>query len=43
MKNVIAHWWAAELDRTRVLGPILLVAGALILAACNNGNGGSGY
>jgi hypothetical protein len=43
MKNVIAHWWAAELDRLRVLRPILLVAAALIVAACNNGNGGSGY
>jgi hypothetical protein len=43
MKNVIAHWSATELDRFRVLRPVLLVAAALIVAACNNGNGGSGY
>jgi hypothetical protein len=43
MKYLIAHWWAAELGRFRVLRPILLIAATLILAACNNGNGGTGY
>jgi hypothetical protein len=43
MRNVIARWPAAALDRLRVLYPILLVAVALIVAACNNGSGGSGY
>jgi hypothetical protein len=43
MKNVITRWSAAPLDRLRFLGPVLLVVAALIVAACNNGNGGTGY
>lgn len=43
MKNVITRWSAAGLDRLRFPGPVLLVLAALIVAACNNGNGGTGY
>jgi predicted small secreted protein len=35
-------WSGARLDRLRLLGPALLAV-ALVLAACNNGSGGSGY
>jgi hypothetical protein len=31
------------LDRLPSLGPLLLTAVALIVAACNNGSGGTGY
>jgi hypothetical protein len=31
------------LDRLPVLGPLLLTAVALLVAACNNGSGGTGY
>jgi hypothetical protein len=43
MKNVIARRSAGALARLRLLGPILLVAASLIVAACNNGSGGSSY
>jgi predicted small secreted protein len=43
MKNVIARRSAAGLGRLRLLGPVLVAAAALIVAACNNGSGGSGY
>ena len=43
MKNLITRWSAVELDRLAALRPILLIAVALIVAACNNGSGGSGY
>jgi hypothetical protein len=43
MKNVIARWQSAGLDRLRFVGPVLLVVATLIVAACNNGNGGTGY
>jgi hypothetical protein len=43
MKNVIVGRMRAELDRLHPLRPILAVAVALIVAACNNGSGGSGY
>jgi hypothetical protein len=43
MKNVIAHRPSVGLDRLRFVGPVLLVVAALIVAACNNGNGGTGY
>jgi hypothetical protein len=43
MKNVIARQSAALLDRLRLAGPALLIAVALIVAACNNGSGGTGY
>jgi hypothetical protein len=32
-----------RLDGLRFLGPVLLGVAALIVAACNNGNGGTGY
>jgi hypothetical protein len=43
MKNVIARLSGLGLDRFRWLGPVLVVAAALIVAACNNGSGGTGY
>jgi hypothetical protein len=43
MKNVIARGQFLGLDRLRLVGPILLVVATLIVAACNNGNGGTGY
>lgn len=43
MKNVITRWSVAALDRLRFVGPVLLVVAALVVAACNNGNGGTGY
>jgi hypothetical protein len=43
MKNVIVGRMRAELDRLHHLGPMLIVTVALVVAACNNGSGGSGY
>jgi hypothetical protein len=51
MKNLNLGRSATMLDRAalrfrfrlRLLGPILIAAAALIVAACNNGTGGSGY
>ena len=43
MKNVIARWPSVGLDRLRFVDPVLLLVAALIVAACNNGNGGTGY
>jgi hypothetical protein len=43
MKNVIARWPSVRLDRLRFVGPVLLVVATVIVAACNNGNGGTGY
>jgi len=31
------------LDRFRILGPLLIAVVGLIVAACNNSGGGSGY
>jgi hypothetical protein len=43
MKNMKTPWSGARLDRLRLLSPALLALIALVLAACNNGSGGSGY
>ena len=43
MSNLIVRRAAVELRRLRFLGPVLLAAAALIVAACNNGSGGTGY
>jgi len=43
MKKLIARWPSVGLDRLRFVGPVLLVVAALIVAACNNGNGGTGF
>jgi hypothetical protein len=43
MKNAIAARVRAELARVHHLGPMLIAAVVLVVAACNNGNGGSGY
>ena len=43
MKNLFARWSAAGLGRLRAFSPVLLTAVAMIVAACNNGSGGSGY
>jgi hypothetical protein len=43
MKNLIVRRSARQVDRLRLLGPALIAAAALIVAACNNGSGGTGY
>lgn len=43
MKNKIAVRLRAELDQLHHLGPVLIAAVALLVAACNNGSGGTGY
>jgi hypothetical protein len=43
MRNAIARWSSTTLQRLHLLGPVLVVASALIVAACKNGSGGSGY
>jgi hypothetical protein len=43
MMNLIVRRSARQLDRLRLLGPLLIAATALIVAACNNGSGGTGY
>jgi hypothetical protein len=43
MKNVIVARVRAHLDRVHHLGPTLIATVALVVTACNNGNGGSGY
>jgi len=43
MKNMIVRRSARQVDRLRLLGPILIMAAALIVAACNPGSGGSSY
>jgi hypothetical protein len=43
MKNMIVSRSARQVDRLRLLGPVLIAAAALIVAACNNGSGSSGY
>jgi hypothetical protein len=43
MKNMITRSSAAQLERLHLLRPVLIVLAALIVAACNNGSGGTGY
>lgn len=43
MKNLILRPSTRKLDRLRILGPVLIAAAALVVAACNNGSGGTGY
>jgi hypothetical protein len=43
MKDMIVRRSARQVDRLRLLGPVLIAAVALIVAACNNGSGGTGY
>jgi len=43
MNDLILRRTAALLGRLRLLGPALLAAAALLVAACKNGSGGSGY
>jgi hypothetical protein len=43
MKDMIVRRSTRQIDRLRLLGPVLIVAAALIVAACNNGSGGTGY
>jgi hypothetical protein len=43
MKNMINRRSAHQVDRLRLLGPVLIAAAGLIVAACNNGSGGTGY
>ena len=43
MKNEIVVRLRAQLDRLHHLGPMLIAAVALLVAACNNGSGGTGY
>jgi hypothetical protein len=47
MKTLIVRRSAATLDRLRLpfrpVAPVLIAAAALIVAACNNGTGSSGY
>ena len=43
MKHLILRRSVRQLDRLRLLGPVLIAATALLVAACNNGSGGTGY
>jgi len=43
MKNMIVARVRAQLAWLPHRGPMLIAAIALAVAACNNGNGGSGY
>ena len=43
MKNFALRRSSRPLDRLRFLGPILIAAATLLVAACNKGSGGTGY
>jgi hypothetical protein len=43
MKNMIVRRSTRLVDRLRTPGPVLVAVAALIVAACNNGSGGTGY